>query len=582
MDVCFWGTRGSLAKPGPSTIRYGGNTSCVEVRTDDDTLLILDCGTGAHDLAQELVRTRKGPLKGSILISHTHWDHIQGIPFFGPLFTPGNEWDIYAPQGFGETLKSTLAGQMEYTFFPVTPEAFGATIRYHNVNEGSFDIGDIRVTTRFLNHPALTVGYRIEADDAVLVYACDHEPHAHDAALSGGELTGQDKAHSDFLRGASLVIHDAQYSAAEYPAKAGWGHSSVEYAAAVCKAAKVQQLALTHHDPLRDDAAVDELLARARESLDGADRPDIFAAAEGLRLRVKDAEREETAPSPKADEVPAKARSNTLIAVVHSDELFDLIKQAAGDEGLGVQRAVAPSELQSLDPSTLPPMIVVEDSLAKDTLAQARKLCPDIPVLIVGDASACPADPAAEHLPGTISRQFLRSRLRTWLMRGKYSYLPAAIPENEASRLAKLRSIQILDTPPEERFDKLTRIAAKLFNAPISLISLVDEDRQWFKSKVGLTVSETPRHVSFCGHAIAQRAPLVVPDALQDQRFAGNPLVTGGPRVRFYAGVPVHVEDEAVGTLCLIDTKPRDPSGDELQLLEDLASLVQAELARPQ
>src|ERR1043166_8201934 len=199
MQVRFWGTRGSIAKPGPTTVRYGGNTSCVEVRLNDGQLLILDCGTGAHDLGRHLLAKGPMPLKGSVLISHTHWDHIQGIPFF----VPGCEWDIYAPQGFGETLRATLAGQMEYTYFPITPDAFGASIRYHNVSEGSFEIGGARIRTRFLNHPALTIGYRIEADGASLFYSCDHEPHAACAAEAGAQPTGPEAAPAHALpRGA--------------------------------------------------------------------------------------------------------------------------------------------------------------------------------------------------------------------------------------------------------------------------------------------------------------------------------------------------------------------------------------------
>jgi len=129
MKVSFWGTRGSLAKPGKSTIRFGGNTSCVEVQSASGTLAILDCGTGAHGLGQHLMEHRDHPLKGHILITHTHWDHIQGIPFFTPLFIPGNEWDIYGPYGLSQSLRESLAGQMQYTYFPVTLEALGATIR---------------------------------------------------------------------------------------------------------------------------------------------------------------------------------------------------------------------------------------------------------------------------------------------------------------------------------------------------------------------------------------------------------------------------------------------------------------------
>ena len=133
MRVRFWGTRGSLAKPGPTTLRYGGNTACVEVRTADGTLLVLDCGTGAHGLGLALAASSEPPRRGHLLITHTHWDHIQGFPFFAPLFVAGNEWDIYAPGGLGQQLEATLAGQMEYTYFPITLAHCGATIRFHDL-----------------------------------------------------------------------------------------------------------------------------------------------------------------------------------------------------------------------------------------------------------------------------------------------------------------------------------------------------------------------------------------------------------------------------------------------------------------
>ena len=137
MHIRFWGTRGSLAKAGPTTLRYGGNTSCVEVGMADGTLIIFDCGTGAHGLGQVLLASGKRPIDGHLLITHTHWDHIQGFPFFAPLFIPGNTWDIYAPGGLGNRLEETLAGQMEYTYFPVTLEQLGATIRFHDLVEGT-------------------------------------------------------------------------------------------------------------------------------------------------------------------------------------------------------------------------------------------------------------------------------------------------------------------------------------------------------------------------------------------------------------------------------------------------------------
>ena len=137
MRLRFWGTRGSIAKPGLATVRHGGNTSCVEVRSAAGTLLVLDCGTGAHGLGQSLVAARTAPYRAHILITHTHWDHIQGFPFFAPFFVPGDEWDVYAPRGLRESLRDTLAGQMQYKYFPVSVEEFAASVRYHDLRAAS-------------------------------------------------------------------------------------------------------------------------------------------------------------------------------------------------------------------------------------------------------------------------------------------------------------------------------------------------------------------------------------------------------------------------------------------------------------
>src|SRR5258708_25050761 len=216
MYVRFWGTRGSIAKHGPRTIRYGGNTSCVEVRSAAGALVVIDCGTGAHELGKTLMESGVRPLHGHMLISHTHWDHIQGWPFFAPLFVPGNEWDIYAPHGLTESVRETLAGQMQYTYFPVLLEQLAATIRYHELVEGVFTVGDITVRTHYLNHPALTLGYRLEVDGAAIVYACDHEPYSREMARGIWAPNRLDQRHVDFLAGADLVIHDAQYTVGEY------------------------------------------------------------------------------------------------------------------------------------------------------------------------------------------------------------------------------------------------------------------------------------------------------------------------------------------------------------------------------
>ncbi len=260
-------------------------------------------------------------LRGHILISHTHWDHIQGIPFFAPLFVPGNEWDIYGPKGLGQSLREALAGQMQYTYFPVTLDQCGAKIRYHDLVEGTFDIDDIKVSTHYLNHPALTLGYRLEADGVAVVYACDHEPHSRMLATGHGEITGQDLRHAEFVNRADLLIHDAQFTAEEYPAKIGWGHSTVEYVVKLSKYAEVKRAALTHHDPLRDDDAIDRLLASVRARLrENASSLDVFAAVEGRVVEV--APSPEKGPARRAGEFqaqtpiePALAKSSVLLGI---------------------------------------------------------------------------------------------------------------------------------------------------------------------------------------------------------------------------------------------------------------------------
>ena len=177
MRVRFWGTRGSIAKPGPGTVRYGGNTSCVEVRSRDGTLVVLDCGTGAHGLGQRSRRRGPRPMRGHILIGHTHWDHIQGFPFFAPLFVAGQRMGRLRAARARAVVAQTLAGQMQYTYFPVEPRSVRGDHPLPRPGGGRLQIGDVRVTARYLNHPALTLGYRLEADGVALVYATDHEPH---------------------------------------------------------------------------------------------------------------------------------------------------------------------------------------------------------------------------------------------------------------------------------------------------------------------------------------------------------------------------------------------------------------------
>src|SRR5881409_1548884 len=282
MQVRFWGTRGSIATPGAATAVYGGNTSCTEVRAADGTVIVLDCGTGARELGLHLVRTVPQPMRLHLFIGHTHWDHIQGFPFFIPAFLPGAELNIYAPLGFQRGLEEAMAGQMEYSYFPVKLRELQSRIHYTELDEGFLRVGDVLVETQYLNHTAPTIAYRLSSGGATVAYMTDHEPFWN--ASAGRYQHPGDQRHIEFMRDVDLIIHDAQYTEEEYPAKKGWGHSTVECATDVARAAGARRLALFHHDPGHDDATLDRMEALARDRV-GRDL-EVFAAAEGLEVDV--------------------------------------------------------------------------------------------------------------------------------------------------------------------------------------------------------------------------------------------------------------------------------------------------------
>lgn len=593
MRLRFFGTRGSIATPGPDTLRYGGNTSCIEVRSAAGTLVVVDMGTGAAVLGRELI-AQDGPLRGHILISHTHWDHIQGIPFFAPLFVAGNEWDIYAPRGFGQTLRETLAGQMQYTYFPVSLEQLGATVRYHDLVEGRLRVGDIDVTTHYLNHPALTLGYRLEADGVAAVYACDHEPHSRALATSGSDISGEDRRHAEFLADADLVVHDAQYLASEYAHKAGWGHSTAEYALAVARHAKVRRLALTHHDPRRDDDAVDAIVEALRAKASQKGDPEIFAAAEGQVVELAARAPAEARPM---QDFPAQAPMATalvdrsaLLAMTAPSKIAGLGDVLRADEVHVIASSVADAPAAAAREK---PMLVLLEDTGDDravTACRAIRALPElgeeVPIVLVtpSEQRARTIDAAfTDSLVEPYSATYARTRVRAWLMRAACRWMRAPTPDDEHRRLAATRALGLWNTPPEERFDRITRVASALFNVPIALIALMEHDREWFKSCCGLAdLQEVPRDHSFCSHAIFERKPLIVSNTLLDERFADNPHVTGYPSVRFYAGHPLILgSGSCVGTLCILDTKPRHLDETGLALLRDLGQFVIREMDGP-
>ena len=295
MKVRFWGTRGSIPSPGPRTVRYGGNCSCVEVRTPSGELFIIDAGTGIRELGLALMAEQ--PVMAHVLLSHTHWDHISGFPFFPPAFAPGNSLTIYAARNIDKRLEDVMAGQMEYTYFPVTLSDLPSEITYRELLEETFEIGKAQISTHYLNHTSICMGYRIEEGGKSVAYVSDHEPYG--LALFGtdppadrigrglrdGVVHVGDRRLIEWVRGVDLIIQDTQYTPEEYPRKIGWGHGSADYVTDVAIMAGARRLALYHHDPLHDDDTVDQIVdyCRARVAEAGASL-EVFAAAEGQEL----------------------------------------------------------------------------------------------------------------------------------------------------------------------------------------------------------------------------------------------------------------------------------------------------------
>lgn len=594
MRVRFWGTRGSLPIPGPTTLKYGGNTSCVQVESDDGTLVVLDCGTGAEGLGRLLTAEGAQPRRGALLFSHTHWDHIQGFPFFAPLFVPGWEWDVYGPRGLGESLRDALSGQMQYTYFPITLDALGAELRYHHLVEGTFRVGDIEIRAQYLNHPVLTLGYRIEVDGACLAYSCDHEPFRKSAGGGDEALRGRDRAHADFVAGADLLIHDAQYTAIEYADRIGWGHSPMEYALRVAHEGGVGRLAISHHDPTRSDeelAGLEERLGELARAMGFAGQ--VSVAAEGtvveLRAAAEAARLPQTGSGNEAgDSALREDRSisgHRLVVALPPSRDAEILKEVATADGIEVVRRapdLAEDALQALlDPSLV---FVPRDEEGLETARRIMGLDADWSdeVTVVGVADEVGDDDVVDDwLVRPYSPEYARTRVRGWLLRTPVRWVTAPATQNEEERQASLQNLGIVDTEAEERFDRITRLAAALLGVPVSLVTFIDGQRQWFKSAHGVDMTETSRDAALCSHTILSEEMMVVPDATADDRFADNPMVTGPAHLRFYAGYPLRAPDgHRVGSLCVIDRRARDLSDRDRALLEDLAHMAEAELAR--
>jgi phosphoribosyl 1,2-cyclic phosphodiesterase len=282
MQVTFWGTRGSIATPGPDTMRYGGNTSCVEICLDNGTVIIFDAGTGIRALGHRLL-AQHAPVRAYLFLSHMHWDHIQGLPFFAPAYVPGTELSILGPRVGPLSLEQSICDQMRSPYFPVPMHAMGAAIHFVELAEGCvFELPGATVEVGVLNHPGRSLGYRLVADSKVLVYATDNEPYGETAE---SRHLIQPPSLPYLARQADLLIQDAQYTPEEYPYHLGWGHSTYLDALQLAQHARVQQLALYHHDPGHNDAAIDHILTACHSWM--AHQRAMFtclAAAEGLQI----------------------------------------------------------------------------------------------------------------------------------------------------------------------------------------------------------------------------------------------------------------------------------------------------------